>query len=71
MQDCLLQLLNKLLHFICSGNELELVLFDECSGDVYYEQLKNMESPVVALVNLARIAFDEEGCYTISNFVSK
>lgn len=45
------------------GNELELVLFDECSGQVYYDQLKTMESPVVVLVNLARIAFDEEGCW--------
>lgn len=37
------------------------MLFDECSGQAYVDQLKEMENPVVALVNLARIAFDEDG----------
>lgn len=46
---------------IFSGNEVECVLFDECSGQAYVDQLKEMENPVVALVNLARIAFDEDG----------
>lgn len=59
----LLVLFYDVLLFWCSGNELELVLFDECSGEVYYNHLKNLESPVVVLVNLARIAFDEGGSF--------
>lgn len=49
------------LYYSC--NKLELILFDECSRDMYYEQLKHMEFLNVIVVNLTRIAFDEEGCY--------
>ena len=46
-----------------------MVLFDECSGEVYYNQLKELESPVAVLVNLARIAFDEEGKVVVSLYL--
>lgn len=56
-------------HVFSRGNDVELILFDECSGEVYYNQLKELESPVVVLVNLARIAFDEEGKEVVGLFL--
>lgn len=44
-----------------SDNDIECVLFDECSTNAYMAQLENMETPVVVLINLARIAFAEDG----------
>ncbi|XP_028766670.1 uncharacterized protein LOC114724483 [Neltuma alba] len=42
-------------------NEIECILFDECSTNAYTSYLENMDSPVVALFNLARVSFADDG----------
>ncbi|XP_028782229.1 replication protein A 70 kDa DNA-binding subunit A-like isoform X2 [Neltuma alba] len=42
-------------------NDIECVLFDECSTDAYANYLENMETLVVVVINLARVGFAEDG----------
>ncbi|KAK4260997.1 hypothetical protein QN277_004053 [Acacia crassicarpa] len=43
------------------NNEVECTLFDNCASDAYMAYLQNTESPVVVLLNLARVGFSEDG----------
>ncbi|KAI9112530.1 hypothetical protein K1719_016453 [Acacia pycnantha] len=43
------------------NNEVECTLFDNCASDAYMAYLQNTESPVVVLLNFARVGFSEDG----------
>ncbi|KAI9117879.1 hypothetical protein K1719_011021 [Acacia pycnantha] len=45
------------LYVLGTNNDLECVLFDECSTNAYMSQLENMETPIVVVLNIVRIAF--------------
>ncbi|KAI9084695.1 hypothetical protein K1719_033339 [Acacia pycnantha] len=52
------------------NNEVECTLFDNCASDAYMAYLQNLESPVVVLLNLARVGFSEdEGCSEVKAIV--
>lgn len=42
------------------------MLFDECCGQAYVDQLREESTAVVVLVNLARVAFDDDGLCVLS-----
>lgn len=44
-----------------SGNDVECVLWDECSSESYADYIMNDEAPVVVVMNLARIGFSIDG----------
>ncbi|KAI9118531.1 hypothetical protein K1719_010863 [Acacia pycnantha] len=43
------------------NNEVECTLFDNCASNAYMAYLQNTESPVVVLLNFARVGFSEDG----------
>ncbi|XP_028789424.1 uncharacterized protein LOC114745433 [Neltuma alba] len=51
-------------------NDVECVLYDQCASDAYMAYLQNTESPVVAVFNLARIGFSEDGAPTVCSSFS-
>ncbi|XP_054782777.1 replication factor A protein 1-like [Prosopis cineraria] len=48
-------------------NDVELVLYDECSTNAYMAQLEHKEGPIVVVINLCRIGFTEDGRPQISS----
>ena len=47
--------------FFVRGNTVDCVLFDDCARDAHMCQMQNMSDPVVVVLNLARIAFRDDG----------
>lgn len=44
-------------------NDVECVLWDECASDSYSDFIMNDSTPVVVVLNLARIGFSIDGKY--------
>ncbi|XP_028757320.1 uncharacterized protein LOC114754709 [Neltuma alba] len=49
------------------GINVECILFDECASDAFMSQLQNTQTPVVVLLNLARVGFSEDGRAQVCN----
>ncbi|XP_054817693.1 uncharacterized protein LOC129317387 [Prosopis cineraria] len=51
------------------GNAVDCILYDECATNAYQSHLENPQIPTVALLNLCRIGFSEEGKAQDSSFL--
>lgn len=50
---------------LLSGTKVECVLWDEYLTESYSDYIMNDETPVVVVMNLARIGFSIDGVYLI------
>lgn len=48
-------------NFVARENEVECVLWDECSVEAYSDYIVNDATPVVVVFNLARVGFSLDG----------